>query len=237
MDDPRRQVAEPGRILEKQTTKDSQGSSLESLVTLEDPTNATTEAYHTLAANLLYALADTPSKVIVLTSPGPGEGKTTICSNLGVVLAQADQSVLLVDCNLHRPGVHRVFGLQNLQGLEDVLAGERRVREIWHEPLAGLKVITAGPVSPYPAELLSSKRFKTLLSQGSSEFDYVLIDSPSLAMTVPDPLILATQGDGVLLVLDAQSTRKEAVREAMRNLKSVQANVLGTVVNNGRVGR
>jgi capsular exopolysaccharide synthesis family protein len=224
-------------MIKKQTTRDSRESSLESLVTLKDPTNSTTEAYHTLAANLFYALADTPSKVIVLTSPGPGEGKTTICANLGVVLAQADQSVLLIDCNLHRPAVHKVFGLQNLQGLEDVLAGERRVREIWQEPLAGLKVITAGPVPPYPAELLSSKRFKMLLSQGSSEFDYVLIDSPSLAMSVPDPLILVTQGDGVLLVLDAQSTRKEAVREAMGNLKSVQANVLGTIVNNGRVGR
>jgi capsular exopolysaccharide synthesis family protein len=225
-------------MLKKQTTRESQErSSHESLVTLEDPTNATTDAYHTLAANLLYGLADTPSKVIVLTSPGPGEGKTTICANLGVVLAQAGQSVLLIDCNLHRPAVHRAFGLQNLQGLEDVLAGERRAPEIWRKPVTGLKVITAGSVPPYPAELLSSKRFKTLLSQGSGEFDYVLIDSPSLAMTVPDPLILAKQGDGVLLVLDARSTRKGAVREAMNNLKSVQANVLGTVVNNGRVGR
>ena len=223
-------------MLEKQKTKDVQGS-LENLVALEDPTSATTEAYHTLTANLLYALADTPSKVVVLTSPGPGEGKTTICANLGVVLAQADQSVLLVDCNMHRPAVHKVFGLQNLRGLEDVLAGERGLQEIWQEPLAGLKVITAGPVPPYPAELLSSRRFKTLLSQGRSEFDYVLIDGPSLAMTVPDPLILATHGDGVLLVLDAQITRKEALREAMHSLQSVNANVLGTVVNNGKVGK
>jgi capsular exopolysaccharide synthesis family protein len=226
------QGGERRREPEEQTTEDFPGR----LVTLLDPTSAPADAYHILGANLHYALTDTPSKVIVLTSPGPGEGKTTVCGNLGVVLAQADESVLIVDCDFHKPAVHRVFGLRNLQGLENVLSGERRSHEIQQEPMPGLRVVTAGPVPPYPAELLHSKRFMEFLRQVSSEFDYVLLDSPPMSL-VPDPLVLAAQSDGVLVVLDAQNTRKEALRRAIHGLQSVRANILGTVMDNVKVGK
>jgi capsular exopolysaccharide synthesis family protein len=199
------------------------------------PDEQAVEAYQALGNNLHYTLAGAPSRVIVVASPDSGASKTTVCANLGVVLSRAGNSVLIVDCDLHGPAVHTIFGLRNLQGLENVLAGERRLQEVQQEPLAGLKVVTAGPAPPYPAELLSSKRFKALLNQVSTEFDYVLIDSPPLE-TVPDPLILATQCDGVLLVVDAQSTRKEAVRRATRGLEGARANVLGTVMTNVQAG-
>jgi capsular exopolysaccharide synthesis family protein len=206
------------------------------LVTVLAPTSDTAQAYYTLGTNLRHALEGTRSKVIVLTSPDPSDGKSTVCANLGVALARTNSSVLVVDCDLHRPALHEMFGLENVRGLENMLAGERGLREVQQEPLANLSVVTTGPMPPYPAELLGSGQFKEFVREASADFDFVLIDSPPVAVA-PDSFILATEGDGVLLVLDAQSTPKEAVRRAMRGLESVRANVLGTVVNNAKVGR
>lgn len=201
------------------------------LVTTMAPMSPATEAYRALRTNLFYAIVDQPPKVIVLTSPGPREGKSTTFANLGVVLTQANKSVLLLDCDFRKPVVHKIFGLRNLQGLVDVVVGDRSLQEVWHEPLPGLKVVTVGPIPPNPAEILSSRRFGEFLDRMREEFDYVLIDAPPVEM-VSDPLILATQGDGVLLVLDAQSTRKGTFRHSLRSLETVGANVLGTVMNN-----
>jgi capsular exopolysaccharide synthesis family protein len=191
------------------------------------------EAYRTLRTSLLYSLVDNPPKVITITSPGPREGKSTTCSNLAVVLAQAGKSVLLIECDFRKPGVHKIFELRNLRGVVDVLVGDHKVDEVWHEPLQGLKVMTAGPVPTNPAELLGSKRFTRFLDGMRREFDYVLIDAPPV-QTVSDPMIIAAQGDGVLLVLDAQNTRKVSVRRSMRGLESVGANVIGTIMNNAK---
>jgi capsular exopolysaccharide synthesis family protein len=207
-----------------------------SLVTSHDPTCAASEAYRVLRTNLLYSLVDLPPKVIVTTSPGPHEGKSTTCANLAVVLTQAGKQVLLVDCDLRRPVVHKVFGLRNFRGLVSVLAGEHSLQDVSHEPLPGLKVVTVGPVPPNPAEHLGSRRFAELLDGARAEFDYVLLDAPPTEL-VTDPAIVSTQSDGVLLVLDAQSTRKGAVRQAMRSLEGVGANVIGTVMNNVKASR
>ena len=201
------------------------------LVTLSEPTGPASEAYRTLRTNLLYGLLDNPPKVIVVTSPGPGEGKSTTCANLGVVLAQANRSILILDCDLRRPAVHKVFGLRNKIGITDVLARERTLEEVWKEPVEGLKVVCVGPIPPNPADTIGSLRFAELLASVREEFDYVLLDASPIGI-VSDPAILATQGDGVLLIVDAQQTRKGAVRQAVRSLKAVDARVLGTVMNN-----
>jgi len=206
------------------------------LVTLLDPASAASEAYRTLRTNLLYGLVDTPPKVIVLTSPGPGEGKSTTCANLGVVLAQAAKSTLVVDCDLRKPVLHKFFGVRNLHGIMDVLVEGRNLQDVWNEPVEGLKVVTVGPMPVTPTEILGSQRFSELLANVREEFDYVLLDA-SPAGLVSDPAILAAQGDGVLLVLDAQNTRKGAVRKAVRSLETVGATVLGTVMNNVKVAR
>lgn len=206
------------------------GGVSERLVTVLDPTSAATEAYRTLRTNLLYALVDAPPKVIVVTSPGPREGKSTTCANLGVMLAQADKRVLIVDGDLRKPMMHDIFRLRNLWGMVNVLIGDRGLREVWQEPLPGLKVITAGPVPPNPTEFLDSSRFAQFLDQARQEFDYVLIDGPPLGL-VSDSMVLAAQGDGVLLVLDAQNTRKRFLRQSIRSLEAVGASILGTVMN------
>jgi capsular exopolysaccharide synthesis family protein len=206
------------------------------VVTILDPTGAASEAYRTLRTNLLYSLVDNPPKVIVLTSPGPGEGKSTTCANLGVVLAQAGKSVLILDCDLRKPVMHKFFSLRNLHGITDVLVGECSLQEVWAEPVEGLKIVPVGPIPLNPAEILGSRRFSEFLANTREEFDYVLVDASPVGL-VSDPAILATQGDGVLLILDAQSTRKGLVRQAMRSLGAVGANVLGTVMNNVNVSK
>jgi capsular exopolysaccharide synthesis family protein len=132
--------------------------------------------------------------------------------------------------------MHRFFAMRNLDGLVDVLIGERKLQEVWKEPVEGLKVVPVGTVPPNPTELLSTQRFSKLLASVREAFDYVLIDAPPV-MPVSDTAILGIQGDGVLLALDAQNTRKGSVRQAMRSLETVGVNVIGTVMNNVKASK
>ena len=200
------------------------------LVTLSDPTSVASEAYRTLRANLLYGVVDDPPKVIVITSPGRGEGKSITCANLGVVLAQVGKSVLVVDCDLRKPTLHSVFGLGNELGLITALVKERSLQDTWDQPMEGLKVLTAGPTPPNPAEVLSTQRFAELMQQLREEFDYVLLDGPPLGH-VADSAILSVHADGSLLVIDSQNTRKVAVRRSVRDLEAVGGKVIGVVMN------
>jgi len=200
------------------------------LITLEQPTSAASEAYRSIRTNLLYGFVDHP-KVILLTSAGPGEGKSTTCANLGVVLAQAAKDTLILDCDLRRPVIHKFFEVRNVHGIMDVMVGERGLQEVWHEPIEGLKVVTVGQQPVNPAEILGTRYFSQFLASLREKFDYVLIDA-SPVVAVSDPAIIATQGDGVLLVVDAQNTRRGALRQSVRLLEAVGANILGTVMNN-----
>jgi capsular exopolysaccharide synthesis family protein len=201
------------------------------LVSVSDPMSAGAEAYRSLSTNLLYAGGDGAPEVVLLTGPGTGEGKSTTCANLAVVIVQAGRSVLLVDCDLRKPALHSMFGLRNVFGLVDVLSGERNLQDVYQEPMTGLKMVTAGPAQPIPAEVLSSGRFSAFLQEVRQEFDYILLDAPPVEST-SDPAFLATQVDGILLVFDAQGTRKGALRRSIRSLETVGANLLGTVMNN-----
>lgn len=117
------------------------------LVAALDPAGVAVEAYRTLRTNLFYSFVDNPPRAISVTSPGPGEGKSTTCANLGVVLAQAEKRTLIMDCDLRKSAMHKIFGLRNFKGIADVLTKSVSLREIAEEPLPGLKVLTAGPAS------------------------------------------------------------------------------------------
>jgi capsular exopolysaccharide synthesis family protein len=201
------------------------------LVTILHPTSSASEAYRTLRTSLLYSRVDSPPKVILVTSAGPREGKSTVCTNLGVVLAQSQKNTLVVDCDLRRPALHRLFGLRNVWGLASVLLGERDLQEVCNDVLPGLKIATAGPIPPDPAEVLGSQRFASFLAEARESFDYVLVDCPPV-QAVADPLILAAQADGVLLVMDTQKTRRMPFAQAVRDLEGVGAVVLGVVMSN-----
>ena len=215
---------------DKRSGQGEDGDFAEHLVMLHNSTSVAAEAYRTLRTNLLYGFGDNPPKTIVLTSPGPREGKSTTCANLGVVLAQAGKKTLIVDCDLRKPVMHKAFQLRNVWGLVDLLAGEYELQRVLQQATSNLFVLSAGPPLQNPGEVLSSKSFATFLSRVREEFEYVLIDSTPVQL-VADPAILAPQSDGVLLVLDAENRRKRAVRQSMRALEVVRANIIGTVIN------
>jgi capsular exopolysaccharide synthesis family protein len=228
------------RLKREDLQKDEAGTPSERLVTLLDPAGPASEAYRSLRTNLLYAAMDAPPTVILITSPGSADGKSTTCANLAMVLAQAGKEILVIDGDLREPSLHKFFGVQNVNGLVNVLSGEYGFSEVCTEPFPGLKMIPTGPIPSlmlptgpipsYQAELLSSDRFAELLDQARRLFDYVLIDSPPTAL-VSDPIIIAAQADAVLLVLNSEETGKGSLRTAMRDLEAVGANVLATVMN------
>ena len=214
----------------RQAENDTVGSPPKPLVTLLDPAGVASEAYRSLRTSLLFAAVDAPPTVILITSPGSRDGKSTTCANLGVALAQAGKRTLIIDGDLREPSVHKFFDVPNVSGVVDVLAGQYELLEVCKEPVPGLHIISAGPIPPSPGELLGSGRFSDLVGQARRLFDYVLIDSSPTGM-VSDPMIIATQADGVLLVVDSEGTSQGSLRKAVRNLGAVGANVMGTVMN------
>jgi capsular exopolysaccharide synthesis family protein len=216
--------------LRRQAQQHQVDTNSEQLVTALDPAAAASESYRSLRTGLLYAVAGAPPTVILITSAGLMDGKSTTCANLAVVLAQAGKETLVIDGDLHRPSLHKIFGVPNVNGMVNVLTGEYDLSEVCTEPFPGLKLLSTGPIPPNPAEHLISSPFAQLIDQARQVFDYVLVDSPPTEL-VSDPMIIAAQADAVLLVLDSEATSKRSLRGAMHNLEAVGANVLGTVIN------
>jgi signal peptidase I len=221
-----------GSIPEFEVQREAESDDLtRRLAAILEPAGPASEAYRTLGRRLVHASLEKPPKVIVVTSPGRGEGQSVICANLGVVLAQAGKSTLIVDCDFRKPVIHKVFGFRNLLGVADVLDRIVWLHEVYREAFPGLKVAPAGPTPPDPAGQLWSLRLSRLLAKARAEFEYILINAPPTEV-VSDLAAFASLGDGVLLVLDAQKARKDSVRQSMRNLETNGASVFGTVVNN-----
>lgn len=190
------------------------------------------EAFRVLRTNLRFAGVDRPLQTILITSPAPSEGKSLTVANLGAALAQAGERVILVDADLHRPRLHRVFGLRNNRGVTSALLEEHPNLDglLQDTTVPGLQVLTSGPLPPNASELLGSAHMRELLSQLSRQADVLLLDSPP-ATALADAAVLATQTDGVLLVLDAGNTRREAARRAIEALGRVNARVVGAILN------
>ncbi|MGZ5418687.1 MAG: polysaccharide biosynthesis tyrosine autokinase [Nocardioides sp.] len=221
-------VATLGAIVRMKTDK----KKAYSLPTLEAPRSPASEAFRTLRTNLEFASVDEPLKSILVTSAVPGEGKTTVASNVAVAFAQTGKRVILLDADMRRPGIHRVFGLPNAYGLTNLLRTVEQpldsVAQTTPEP--NLTIITTGALPPNPAELLGSRRMKEVLQRLKEEADVIVVDSPPLQL-VTDAAILGAELDGTLLVVDAARTRKGAVRQATEALERVGAKLLGAVVN------
>ncbi len=203
------------------------------LITLQEPLSPQSEAYRNLRINLQYASLDEALDTLLITSVGPEEGKTTTLANLAVTLAQAEQRVIIVDCDLHRPQVHQLFGLPNDQGLTTAILDEGSLQtpSLQNTPIENLRVLTSGPLPQRPADLLGSRRMATLIETLKQQADLVLFDAPPV-MSATDAAILATQVDGVLLVLSAGQTRREDSLLAIERLQKVKARIVGAVLQN-----
>jgi non-specific protein-tyrosine kinase len=206
-----------------------------SLISLRNPRAPASEAYRTLRTNLLFSSLDKPLRTLLVTSSAPDEGKSTTIANLAVTMAQAEQRVILVDCDLRRPGMHTIFGLSNEQGLTTVILeqGESPL-PLQETAVPGLSLLASGPLPPRPADLLGSQRMERLIERLKAEADIVLFDTPPVT-AVTDAAVLATRLDGALLVFQAGHTRRERAREARRMLEKVKANIVGVVLNNARL--
>ncbi len=190
------------------------------------------EAFRVLRTNLRFAGVDRPLKTLLITSPSPSEGKSLTTANLGAALAQAGERVILVDADLHRPRLHRVFSLRNNRGVTSALLEEHPDLDglLQESTVPGLQILTSGPLPPNASELLGSARMRELLAALGSQADVLLLDSPP-ATALADAAVLATQTDGVLLVLDSGATRREVARRAMEALHRVNARVVGAILN------
>src|SRR6478736_5787641 len=197
----------------------------------EESATPVAEATRELRTNLRFVDIDNPPRAIVVTSPIPGDGKSTIAANLAVSLAAAGENVVLIDADLRRPMVADLFGLPSGGGLTDVLTDRAEITDVMHTIGASgnLLVITAGKIPPNPSEVLGSQRMRELIAN-LSKHAYVIIDSPPL-LPVTDAAILATSADGAIVVVTAGKTTYDMMNKALLNLEKVSARALGVVLN------
>ena len=196
----------------------------------KDPKSIGAESYRTLRTNIQYSSFDNPVKSIVLTSSEPGEGKSTTSANLALSFALDNKRVILIDCDLRKPVVHKEFGISNSKGLTEFLLGKEEFSKVVHKHKSGLHILPSGLIPPNPAEMLASRAMEHLLAQLEERYDYIIIDTPPVN-AVADSKILSTKVDGTILVVKYGYTKKDVVLEAVKGLKAVKANIIGTVFN------
>ena len=207
------------------------------LVTETQPRAAAAEAYRTLRTNIQFASLDQPHRILIVTSASAGEGKTTTAANFGVVNAQAGMRVCVVDADLRRPAVHKIFGLPNSQGLTTALLEDQPIAKLAQPTrIPNLFVLTSGPSAPNPAELVGSKRMRQLLEHATADFDLLLCDTPPI-IVVADAVSLAAQCDGVIFVVKTGAVQQEVIRRTLGQIEAVKGRVLGVVLNRYDVRR
>jgi capsular exopolysaccharide synthesis family protein len=207
------------------------------LIVHEHPTSGLAEAARALRTNILFMSPDQQFRTLLVTSAAPAEGKTTVACCIAIAMAQAGRRVALLDCDMRRPRVHRVFGKSNDLGVTTALLDFSTIDDVIRDtPIPNLSVITTGPLPPNPAEILHSDTFGKLLRLLSERFDHIVIDSPPVA-PVTDAAVLSTRVDATILVVRAFTTSKDLARRAVRSLRDVGIRNVGTVLNAVDLGR
>jgi capsular exopolysaccharide synthesis family protein len=195
------------------------------------------EAFRNLRTNVLFSTTEEGGRSLVVTSTGPGEGKTTVAGNLAVALAQAGQRVLLVDGDMRKPKVHVAFKESQTPGLSNVLVGNARASEaVRKTTVQNLWLLLAGVAPPNPAELLGSQRFRDFLIALQEHFDWVIVDTPPV-MAVTDASVVAHLSNGVVFVVGCEQTSKHTANAALEQLEGAKAKFLGGVLNKVDVER
>ena len=200
------------------------------LIVSEQPKSPTAEAYRTLRTNLQFAKVDGGLKTIMFTSAGPGEGKSTTIANTAVAIAQSGKKVILVDCDLRKPVQHKIFNRKN-QGITNILVENFNATDyIQDTDIENLRILTSGPIPPNPSELLGSAKMTALLATLRDQADMVLIDVPPVVAVI-DASVLASQVDGITLVLDSGTVRPEMAQRAKELLTNANGKILGVILN------
>lgn len=200
----------------------------------KEPMGHSAEEFRRVRSALTYASINSEVGTLLVTSTSPGEGKTTVATNLALTLADLQHNVLLVDADLRRPRVHQYTGIESSVGLTSVLVGEVEF-DVAKYPIAGttLDVLASGVLPPNPAEMLTSRTIGELLQTVAERYEFVVIDSPPV-LSVADANLLAPQVDGVIVVADAVRTRRAPLAKGVKTLEGGGARILGTVLNRAR---
>jgi capsular exopolysaccharide synthesis family protein len=210
------------------------------LITQYSPKSTASESYRGIRTSLLFSSADRPPKIILVTSAGPSEGKTLTSTNLAITMAQAGSRVVIVDCDMRKPKVHKMFGIGRDKGMSSVLVSnelENVLQDvIIHSDIPNLDVIPCGPIPPNPSEIIGSQKMSRIMEKLQEQYDRIIVDSPPIT-AVTDATVLAKFVDGVMLVVHAGVTPRQVVKTGLEQVQGVDANVLGAVLNDVDTGK
>ncbi len=219
-----------GLIGEIEAIKSKNGAQYSGVFVAENPLSPIAEAFRTLRANLDFASVDKPIKTLLITSVGPGEGKSTVAVNLAAIMAQRERKVILLDADLRRPTIHHYLGLSNRRGLTDLLREQTKAVNVissWGNP--PIDVILSGDLPPNPTELLESEKMTRILAELKDEADILIADSPPAI--VADPIALSAKMDGVLLIVEPGKTKIGAAQVLLEQFHRAGARIIGVVLN------
>jgi capsular exopolysaccharide synthesis family protein len=207
------------------------------LVTLTDPRSPAAEAYRTLRTNLTFAALDNPIETLVVTSAAPDDAKAKVVANLAVAMAQSERRTILVEADLRRPDLHKIFRVAGEPGLTTMIVDEAALNNppLQDTGVQNLWLLPSGPQPPNPTDLLGSQKMEQTIAVLKGLADMVIFDAPPV-VSVTDAVVLGTKVDGVLLIVSAGRTRREHTQRAKELLERVHVRIVGTVLNNAPRG-
>lgn len=189
------------------------------------------EAFRTLRTNIQYSSLDEDMKVVLVTSSSPSEGKSSVVSNLAKTMAESGKKVLLIDCDLRKPTIHKRFSITNNGGLTDLIVENQKIEDVIKTTsVSNLYVLSCGTIPPNPSELLSSQKMKNYINDLKEIFDIILMDAPPV-LAVTDAQILSTIADGTILIAAYGKTEKKALAKSKEMVTKVGGKIVGVVIN------